>query len=290
MTTSFITAAVLAGLAFAGLDFARKKLTGSIPSAIILIWITASSCTFFGAWLLISPRAWPESGYVPNALVSISLNIIANILFLSALRVSPLSRTIPFLSLSPAFAAMSAFLVVGEEMMPIQWLGITCVVCGALVLNLAPGEGSIIATMFQSLKNERGSVLMIATAICWGIAAPFDKIAISRASVPAHAFVLGLGVGVVLFAYVLIRGQHRSILKVKHCWKPLVAAMIFAIAALGIQLVAYREGFVGLAETIKRVIGMLSSLVLGYFLFSEKIVPAQIGGVILMSIGVALIL
>ncbi|MFT7617076.1 MAG: drug/metabolite transporter (DMT)-like permease [Planctomycetota bacterium] len=172
----------------------------------------------------------------------------------------------------------------------LQWIGISSVVCGALTLNFASGGGSILATMFKSLKNERGSVLMIATAACWGVAAPFDKIALSRASIPTHAFTLGAGVGLVLLTYVVLRGQHRSILAVNHCKKPLIAAMLFAIAALGIQLVAYSEGFVGLAETIKRVIGMTSSLILGYFLFNEQIVRAQIWGVILMSLGVALIL
>ncbi len=290
MTSTFLIAAVAAGLAFAGLDLARKKLLRQMPAAVILVWLMVATCTFFGSWLVLQRKPWPEANYWAPAIFSISMNVAANLLFMRAILISPLSRTIPFLSLSPAFAAFSAYLVVGECLAPTQWVGILCVVVGALTLNLAASESNLLAAVVNSLRQERGSVLMIVTAACWGLAGPFDKIAVSRASIPVHAFVMGAGVGGILLLILAIRGEVHMIRRVRPCWRPLIAAMILAVVAFGIQLIAYQSGFVGLAETIKRVIGMTSALMLGNLFLQERIKRAQIGAVLLMSLGVALVL
>ncbi len=290
LTTTFIISAVLAGVAFAGLDFSRKKLLEELPATVILVWLVAATFSFFGIWFLVAPQTPLRSGYFPPAILSVAMNVLANLLFLKAISISPLSRTIPFLSLSPAFAAMSAFFVVGEVLEPEQWGGVLCVVAGALTLNSSAGVGGAFSGVLRALRRERGSLLMIVTAICWGIAAPFDKIAVSRASISAHACFLSGGVGVVLLVVLVLRREHRGLLAVGSCRFALGRAMAFAVCALGIQLIAYQEGFVGLAETIKRVIGMVSALALGSWVFGEKILPSQYWAVGLMSLGVALVL
>ena len=45
-----------------------------------------------------------------------------------------------------------------------------------------------------------------------------------------------------------------------------------------------------MVETIKRVVGLVSSLVAGRLIFKEKITPQKLGTVALMALGVALLL
>ena len=67
-----------------------------------------------GAQLGIQGEARLEPGYWRYGLPDILLNVAANLLFLHAVRVSPLSLTIPFLSFTPVFSALSASVLLGE--------------------------------------------------------------------------------------------------------------------------------------------------------------------------------
>ena len=257
---------------------------------VLVIWLMLAAVLFFGGWLVIVPQSWPDSSYLFPACVSITANVIANVSFLVALRLSPLSRTIPFLALSPAFAALAAVPVVGEFLTLFQWLGIALVLGGVLLLNLSEERRGLVDWVWRSLREERGSLFMIGTALCWGIAAPFDKMAVMRSSIPVHAFIMPSAVTMILLAFLLVSGRGVEIMSVKSVKGLLLLAMVLAVFSFGVQLLAYREGLVGLAETIKRVIGMVSSLVVGALLLRERIGAFQVCAVGLMSLGVWLIL
>ena len=72
-------------------------------------------------------------------------------LFLEALRRSPISRTVPFLALGVAFAALAGYLVLGEVLAARQWAGIILVVIGALSLNLEQG-GLSLSSALRALR------------------------------------------------------------------------------------------------------------------------------------------
>ncbi len=67
-------------------------------------------------------------------------------------------------------------------------------------------------------------------------------------------------------------------------------AILLSVLALGLVLLAMTQVWVGLVETLKRAIGSFSSLLLGWYFFSEEIGAAKLTAVVLMALGVALIL
>ncbi len=288
MSSRFLLAALAAGLAFAMLDLLRKLLSRTERPSVVVSYLVGGQVVIFGAWLLVAPVAWPSSSYWPPLALAVVANFIANLLFLEALRRSPLSRTVPFLALSPAFAALSGLLVLGENLEARQWWGIALVVTGALALNLEQGGLGPRAAL-RALREEPGSLMMVGTAACWGLAAPFDKMALQRTELRLHAFFLALGIGVLLLA---MMSWRRRLAALRVGSRPLVlmlVAIVVAMAALSAQLVAYRAGPVGLAETIKRVMGMCAAVLLGRLLFSEPVTAAKLRGILLMAFGVALI-
>lgn len=277
-------------LGFAGADLLRKVLSHRIQAAPLLFLLASGMVPPFLAWWTWTGASLPAAGYWIPGLGSVLLNVIANLIFLEAVRISPLSLTIPMLSLTPVFTTLLAIPLLGERPGGREWLGIVAVVLGAFWLNVDRKARGSETTIWQRLGQERGSRLMILVAAIWSLALPLDKLAISSASVPAHGAILNSGVALVLAAVLLLR-SGRGELRESRRWAGLMAALIaVSVIALGLQLVAITRVWVGLVETLKRAVGSLLALLSGWWVFKERIDAQQVLAVLLMGAGVALVL
>jgi len=70
----------------------------------------------------------------------------------------------------------------------------------------------------------------------------------------------------------------------------MMLAAALALAALALQFTAFRGARVGVVETIKRVVGLASSLIAGFLVFRETVTPAKVAALATMAAGVALML
>ncbi len=125
------------------------------------------------------------------------INMATSLMYFKALQYAPLSLTVPYLSLTPAFLLFSSWLLVGEVPSRITILGVVLLVAGGLVLGRpesTPGvtspskEASHADLLFDRLytntpqvrgKEYIGSLIMIAIAVLWSISAVLDKIGVS---------------------------------------------------------------------------------------------------------------
>lgn len=277
-------------LAWSGFDVCRKILADRVRPAPLAFLLAAGAVPLFALWTAVDGMPAVQSGYLLPAAASVLLNIAANLLFFSALRNSQLSVTIPLLSLTPVFTALLAIPLLGEVPTWRQWLGILLVVAGAFVLNLPEGGALSPAAARSPFFAARGGGLMVLVALFWSLTGPFDKMATTKASGPFHATVLCTGVAIGIAA--VLAGQHRlrELGDVRAAGWIFILAVLISIAALGLQLLAMLEVWVGLVETLKRGIGNLSALILGKTLFGEAVSPRKLLAVGLMIAGVALIL
>lgn len=270
-------------LAWSGFDVCRKILADRVRPAPLAFLLAAGAIPLFALWTAVDGMPAVQSGYLGPAMASVALNIAANLLFFSALRNSQLSVTIPLLSLTPVFTALLAIPLLGEVPTWRQWLGILLVVAGAFVLNLPEG-GAL------SASAARGAGLMVLVALFWSLTGPFDKMATAKTSGPFHATVLCTGVAIGIAAVLAGQRRLRELADVRSAGWIFILAVLISIAALGLQLLAMLQVWVGLVETLKRGIGNLSALILGRALFGEAIAPRKLLAVGLMIAGVALIL
>ena len=111
------------------------------PVPMVFLLATAS-VPLFGAAVLFGDPVAVQAAYWLPALGSVTLNVVANLTFLEAVRMSPLSVTVPLLSLTPVFTAVLGFAVLGERPAPLALLGIALVVIGAFWLNIEPQSSS----------------------------------------------------------------------------------------------------------------------------------------------------
>jgi len=292
MSVSVISLLLVLGCAigFAGADLLRKVLAHRLHPVPLLFILAAGMTPAFVGWWVWSGAAAPTAGYWVPGLGSVLLNVIANLVFLEAVRISPLSLTIPMLSLTPVFTSLLAVPLLGERPGSLEWVGIVAVFLGAFWLNVDRQGTQPELPIWRRLGKERGSLLMILVAALWSLALPLDKLALRSASVPVHGTLLNLGVALILAAILVSRPGGGRLGEVRR-WSGLVAALVaVSVIALGLQLVAITRIWVGLVETLKRAIGSLLALVSGWAFFGEQVDFQQVLAVLLMGAGVGLVL
>ena len=290
VSTAAILVVLGCSLGWSLLDLTRKSLVEKIPSLPLLFFVTAGMVPLFAFWAYAGEPATFAPGYLAPATASILLNFFANLAFFESIRVSPLSLTIPLLSLTPVFATILAIPLLGEVPTPRQALGILIVVVGALILNLAGGEVASWRSVWRAFIRERGSLLMILVALLWAATISLDKMAVERSSGALHGMVLSGGVGVAAVAALSGARRTRELLTARRAPWTLLAALVIGAVALALQLEAIQLVWVGAVETVKRGLGNFMALVFGRLFFSEPVTPQKLIAIILMAGGVAVLL
>lgn len=269
-------------LAWSAHDVTRKFLVGRVRPVPLAFLLTVAAAPLFAIWTAIDGMPGIQPGYALPAVSSVLLNIAANLMFFVALRTSALSVTIPLLSLTPVFTALLGIPMLGEVPTPLQGLGIALVVAGAFALNL-PQERPY-------WRWERGAALMTTVALLWSLTVPLDKMAMARASAPFHATVLCGGVAAGVLAVLVWQRRLGELADLRHVRGVFALALVTSILALGLQLLAMQQVWVGLVETLKRGLGNVSAVGFGRAIFGEPVTLRKLLAVGLMAVGVGLIL
>lgn len=290
LTVTSLLAILACGLSWSGFDLFRKLLVERIPPLPLLLVLVCGQIPLFVAWTAAVGAGPPGPGYWAPALGSVALNVAGNVAFLYAVALSPLSVTVPLLSLTPAFTAVLGVVLLGERPSATEAVGIALVVAGALRLNLGRGDGASWRSLVRSLTREKGSLLMVFVAAVWSLALPLDKLALRAASPPVHGLVLTSGVALGVAVLVVARRQLGELRRVGRAPGLLALALAASTVGLGLQLVAMQLAWVSLVETLKRGIGNVMAVVFGRAVFGEGVSWAKVGAVLLMAAGVALIL
>lgn len=282
--------ALACALAWAELDVFRKQLGQTIAPLPLLFFLNIGLLPVFAIWWLISGGEITDLGaYAAPAGAALVLQIVANIVFLAAVRVSPLSLTIPFLALTPVFATGLGALILAEHPEPVQLVGVALVVGGALALSSAGGDDKR-PQLLRGFVREPGAWMMIGVAACWGLTTVLDKRALAFAAVPIHALIQLSGVITAGLVYMLIAKPRRELIAARKQLGRLALATLAGSAALGLQLIAVQHILVSQLETIKRAIGLVCAIVFGQLIFGEPITKVKIVAIVVMVAGVSLLM
>jgi drug/metabolite transporter (DMT)-like permease len=276
---------VASALCWAGLDVVRKALAGKASPTALAVFLMLGVSPFVGLWAVFDQTWITDAQYWPPAVASMVANALANVLFMRSVQLSPLSRTVPFLSLTPVFSALAAIPLLGEVPSEMHWAGISLVVLGALVLNSDLGD-----SWWKSISHEKGAPYMIAVAVLWAFSTALDKRALPHASPASHAFLLSAGSATILLIWIFSRRQQGELRDVFIAPKSLLASLVgFAVAALAFQMLALQWLWVAVIETLKRAFGVLGSVVFGRLIFEEPVTRPKVLALVLMVAGTTLL-
>jgi drug/metabolite transporter (DMT)-like permease len=276
---------IAAALCWAGLDVVRKAVAGKASPEALAVFLLLGQLPFLGAWAAYDQTWVTGVGYWSPAAASMAMNALANVFFMRSVQLSPLSRTVPFLSLTPVFGAAVAIPLLGEVPGTVHWAGILLVVLGAIVLN-----SDLADSWWRSVSHEKGAPYMIAVAVLWAFSTALDKRALGHASPAVHAFLLSGGSAAILLSWILARGKQSELRDVLCAPRALLAGLVgFAVAALALQMVALQWLWVAVIETLKRAFGVVGSVVFGRLFFGEPITGRKVVAMGLMLTGTALL-
>jgi drug/metabolite transporter (DMT)-like permease len=127
--------------------------------------------------------------------INVLLNFFAFCLYFSAIKVSPLSLSLPMLSFSPVLLIFTSRVMLGEELSGMGILGVFMVFAGSYILNISKIRVGLLEPI-KAIFKERGSVYILIVVLIWSITANLDKVGVSSSSPLFWSFSMSLGLGV----------------------------------------------------------------------------------------------
>ncbi len=218
------------------------------------------------------------------------LEILAMLLYMRAIRSSPLAQTLPYLAFTPVFSTVTGFVLLGERVSLLAFTGILLVVLGAYCLNLdrivADGRLSLLPPL-KIIVHEKGAQLMLGVAAIYSLTSVLGKGALQYMAPaffgPFYFCVLGICILVMLLP------KQPNILGL--LWRrPGPHLLIGGMMAVMIitHYLAIQRVEVASMIAVKRT-SLLFGIVYGALLFKEPHLMQHLSAGALMVLGVILI-
>jgi len=221
--------------------------------------------------------------------VQIPFEVLAYYLYLKAIRISPLSMSVPYLSFTPVFTILTAGIVLGESISSQGLLGILMVTVGAYVLNLERTAYHPLAPLKAIVKSP-GSRHMLLVALIWSLTSTLGKrgVQLSDPVFFGVFYMLALSVPLTVIAGWRVKRNVASVnLKGRNALWLALAGLVTALAMIAhfhaIQLVP-----VAYMISVKRT-SLIFSVLYGGLIFRERHIRLRLLGTCIMLSGVAVI-
>jgi len=279
--------ALASGLAFSTSDYFRKVAAGTLSAPLVLLMIVSIQTPVLAVWALLDGPLTVANAYWPAGIADGAAGLLANLLYIVALRRSPFSLVVPLLGLVPAVTLLIAAGMIGEWPTAGQGAGVGLVAAGLLAIYSPPGFS--LTGAFRALIREPGAAPMIGVVVLWSLTPSLDKICLAQTSVGMHGLIQLIFIEVALVLWLARRGMSAFALP-STVRAPLTAAGLAAGLAYGLQLAAYGQLMVALVELAKRVVGAVGSLVFGRLLLHEPLTREKLAGIAILCAGIALII
>jgi drug/metabolite transporter (DMT)-like permease len=284
MAHIWVPLSLLCAFALATSDALTKKVLTRRNEYLAAWFRLVFSLPFLLIILTFVPVPHVDAVFYTAFILSIPLEIAAMILYIKALSVSPLSLTLPFLSLTPVFLIVVSYVILGEKVSFQGILGIMVLAAGGYTLHLHEIRNGILMPL-KSIQREKGSLLMIVVAIIYSVTGSLGKMAIEHSS-PLFFGAAYFSVITVLFGpFALWMGrQETKQFFSSGCYKKLFLPGLFYSIMIVSHMVALSLAKVAYMISVKRM-SLVIGVLYGYFLFRERNIAERLLGACLMLIG-----
>jgi drug/metabolite transporter (DMT)-like permease len=219
----------------------------------------------------------------------VPLEILAMLLYLLAIRDSPLHLTLPYLAFTPVFNVVTGLVVLGETVSTKGLLGIVLVVCGAYLLNIRQLQTSNNwFAPFLAITRERGSRLMLSVAAIYSLTSVAGKGAMQYATPQSFGPFYYVIIGAVMVVITMFYQPAKLGVLLRRPAPTLFIGLLMAVMVVT-HFLALAMIEVAYMIAVKRT-SLLFGIVLGAVLFKERHLGQHFLAGALMVAGVALIL
>jgi drug/metabolite transporter (DMT)-like permease len=284
---SWFIYALVCALSLATADALSKKALDDDTDPYIIAWArTGYAAPFIAVLIPFIDIPELDSVFFVITFLSVQLDIIAVLLYIRAIKVSPLSLTLPFLSLTPIFLIVTSYIILGEKPDKFGFIGIILVVIGAYLLNVHTISQGFFAP-FRAIAEEKGSVLMIIVAFIFSIGVCLGKIAIQHSSTEFFCVVYILLLSLFLFIIASFKCKHFLSKSISRPVPFIFIGMLIAIMIIT-HLKAISLIEVSYMVSVKRL-SILFGVLFGVMFFKETNIKERFLGATVMVSGIILI-
>ena len=246
----------------------------AIPIFVVFVYIHRTGLRF-------TPDIWKI------VVILLPLEFVAFLMYLKALKVSPLSLTFPFLGLTPAFTLLSSYVFLREKSSLQGIVGVGLVSMGAYLLNANALKKGILEPI-RHIYREKGSILMVLVAFIYSITSVLGKKAVLLSNPLSFATVYYAIFLVILTPLVLTAGKtskpsfgRRDVLLAAGLGTAFAIAMLLHFNAIILTHVSY-------VISVKRL-SLIVSIFYGALIFRERDIGYRLLGSFVMLCGVVVI-
>lgn len=223
-------------------------------------------------------------------IVAMPFEVFATILYYKALRSSDIAISVPFLALTPIFAAAFAYLTMGERLSRQGMLGVCLISIGVYSLNIKEARRGLIHPV-KAIFSNKGSMYMALVGMIFGVTATISKMIMLKMSPETTPFIymasIVISMSPVIF-YRVLKGRSKVERPGKaYKWYALMGVLL-ALSSIT-YFKAISTANLAYAVSIKRL-SLLMSVGYGWLLFRERDVHIRFVSTLCMCIGVFLII
>jgi len=277
---------LVAAFSLATADALTKKYFGKqSPYEMGLIRLTYTL-----PWLVIALFIipWPQLDRIFFLCLAcgLPLEALAFYCYMSAIKRSPLSLTLPFLAFTPIFIILTGWLILGETMTSTGIAGIVLIVIGSYFLNFSHIKSGIFSP-FKAIFKEPGSRLMLLVSFIYSLTSTIGKKAILHSS-PSFfgvSYFILFTLLMLSFLPVIPNARKKALVQ-----KPIPGLILGATMALMIfsHMLAISMVQAAYMISIKRT-SLIFGVLYRAWLFKEEKITERLTGAIIMILGVLLI-
>lgn len=274
-------------------DAFTKKALASHDEYIVAWLRLVFSLPLLVVSFLFIPVPELDSNFYAAFLLAVPLEILSIVLYIKALRLSPLSLALPFLALTPVFLIFVSYLILGEKVSLWGGMGIFLIALGGYTLNIQKIKAGI-GEPLRAITKEKGSIMMIGVALIYSVTGPLGKMAIEHSS-PLFFGTTYFIVLTLLFTPIALYKRRRYYQRPKGRKIRREAVLssflpgIFYSFMVASHMVAISLANVAYVISVKRI-SIIIGVLFGYLFFNEKNIRERLLGATLMFIGFVIII
>lgn len=281
---NWVVLSLVTALSLSTADALSKRALAE-SDELVIIWVREGyALPFLAISFFFVPLPSLDAVFWMTLAAMVPLELMALVLYVKAIKLSPLSLSIPFMALSPVFIIFIAFVFLGEWPTTQGIYGIVLIVLGAYLLNARISGASFLGPI-RAIIKEPGSMLMIAVALIYSVTSTLGKVAMQHSSPIFFGFFYPFILTVCLTVYVASKGKLSLVFSKPATFIPIglcTAVMIMThFLAMSLTQVAYMI-------SVKRT-NLVFSVIYGKLLFNEENIRQRLIGAFVMVAGVVLI-
>ena len=225
--------------------------------------------------------------FILICLILFPMEVLALLLYMKAIQVSPLSLTVPFLALNPIFVVLTSYIMLHEKLDIHGLLGVLLIAIGSYLLNADQARYGIFMPL-KAIIRERGSWIMIIVAGIFSITANLGKMAISETNPFFFSIFYCIVMTVIVLPFPMFFSK-RPLKKLREGFWIFIGIGIAMALMVLFHMMAIVRIQVAYMISIKRT-SLIYTVLLGCLLLHEKNFGERFIGSTVMFFGVLLIL